>query len=161
MASVAQLNQALRAIIAGQRLGQPVFVRCLIQGSATEEELEAFLVQAADLIGDWLNQPLQRLYALGSSQSGEVSLSLHFDGGATALVSYDQCLRQDEDIDLMVVGNRGAAYHHGSFGNSFHEGSSFFPKVENLPAELTPILGLLKRSLRSGKPESVPAEPAS
>src|SRR5260370_42264794 len=109
-----QIDRAIRSVLASQRVGQPVFVRCIIQGSGTGHEVEKTLARVTGLISAWLNQQLQRIYALRASQGDGASLALQFRDGATALVSYRHEPRRGDDLDLMILGNHGAIYHEAS-----------------------------------------------
>ncbi len=159
MVSVAQIDRAIRSVLASQRVGQPVFVRCLIQGSATGYEVEKTLARVTGLMSAWLNQQLQRIYALGASQGEGANLALQFRDGATALVSYLHEPGRGDDLNLMILGNHGAIYHEGCSALMGDEVNPFFSGQEHPAVEVTPILDAVQRSLRSGQPESIFAEP--
>jgi hypothetical protein len=153
MSTLTHLHRAVQITLASQRLGKPVFVRyCLHRLSKIESPLLP-LVQAASLVREWLGQRLDRVYAVGTLESGQVSLTLQFRDGATALVSYARSQLRGDGVDLMVLGNRGALYH---------DASSEAPWDDVVPLDgdgADPQLqALIERALRTGKPQAVARE---
>lgn len=147
------LHNAVQATIAGKRCGTPVFVRYLLQGTDKAEAMLAKLAQVSATVRQWLSQPLVRLHAVGSTDSGQVSLTLQFRDGATALISYARGQPIGGGVDLMVLGNHGAIYHDFGSGNL---GAEVPATGQTKPDAL--LLAALKRALRSGKPEAMPTE---
>ena len=97
-------------------------------------------------------EPLERLYAIGTLESGQVSLTLYFRDGATALVSYALGVPRGNRVDLIVVGNRGAMYHDAGSASFSDEAA-----LREGPKD-TIVQAAIERALRSGKPELIPAE---
>jgi hypothetical protein len=149
MTTWADFQRAVQATIASKRLGKPVFVRCLVQGLDKPDSIAPKLATLAATVQDWLGQPLDRVYALGSAASGHVGLTLRFREGASAMVGYLRGQPRGSGVDLMVLGNHGAIYHDAGSSNLWE-----------LPAEtgVRPdpgLLAVIERALRSGKPETV------
>jgi hypothetical protein len=139
MATLAEVHGTVEATLATGRLGQPVFVRYLIQGAERDEAILAVLVRAADAARRWLDQSLTQLHAIGSLENGQVSATLQFDRGASAQITFARgSYRQ---LDLMVLGNHGALYHEDSLDGSAD--LEFHPQLRTV----------LERALRSGRPE--------
>src|SRR5947209_10247094 len=86
MTALADLHRAVQSTLASKRLGRPVFVRYLLCSRDRAEAALPRLVQLTAAVRDWFGQPLERLHANGSPKSGQVSLTLEFRGGGTALV---------------------------------------------------------------------------
>jgi hypothetical protein len=149
VASLADLHRTIQATLASKRLGQAVFVRYTIQGLDKAETVLPRLAQAAATIKDWLGQPLTRVYAVGSVESGQVALTLSFRDGATALVSFAHGQPLGDGVDLMVLGNHGAIYHDAGSANLWDEPATTDDKRDQV------IMGAIERALRSGKPEAV------
>jgi hypothetical protein len=146
MISLADLHRAVTSTLAGNRIGQPVFVRYLLHQPEPSESVVDHLAQLSATVHDWIAQPLDRVYALGSLESGHVSLSLQFRNGATALVSLAQGGPQPGGVDLLVLGNHGAIYHETAG-----------PAVLDLDARADRgICSLIARALISGQPETAP-----
>jgi hypothetical protein len=151
MPTLAELHRAVQAALAAKRVGRPVFVRYLLQGLDNNETARARLVEAAVVVRSWVDQPLERLYAL--SGGGQVSLTLQFRDGATALVSYARAQPRGDGVDVMVLGNHGAVYHDAGSARLWDEP----PAAPAGPADPA-ILAAVEKSLRSGKAEPVGKE---
>ena len=148
---LADLHRAVQATIASKRLGRPVFVRYTLQGQDKADSIAARLTQITAAVRQWIGQPLERIYAVGTAESGQVSLTLQFKDGATALVSYAGS--RLSGVDVMVLGNHGALYHDAGSGNQWAE-----PTAAALDRPDAALLTVIERALRSGKPEALAEE---
>jgi predicted dehydrogenase len=147
MAPLADLHRAVRAALAGGRLGTPVFVRYTLHGPQQPAEVVALLAQLTATVRDWVGQPLDRVHAVGSAESGQVALTLQFREGATALVSFARGRPHGPGADVLVLGNHGALYHGAGDANAWEEAGT-------LPEPPEPRLeAAIARALRSGSPE--------
>jgi hypothetical protein len=153
MTTLADLHRAVQTTLASKRLGTPVFVRYLQQGLDPGEAVVPRLARATAAVRDWLGQPLERLYAVGSADRGQVSLTLQFRGGATALVSYARGEPRGAGVDLMVLGNHGALYHDFGSANGWDETAA-----DDAGPDPT-LVTWIDRALRSGKPEAAEGKP--
>src|SRR5437879_5527695 len=88
MTSLADLHRAVQATLASKRLGRPVFVRYLLCSRDRAEAALPRLAQLTAAVRAWVGQPLERVHAAGTPRGGQVTLTLEFRGGATALVSW-------------------------------------------------------------------------
>jgi hypothetical protein len=149
MTTLADLHRAVQMTIASKRLGQPVFVRLTIQGLDRPEAVVSRLAQASSLVQQWLGQPLVQILALGSAESGQAALTLQFEQGATALVSFARGQPRGAGIDLMVLGNHGAIYHDSGTAQSWDE-----PAAELAEKPDPALTALIERALGSHKPEA-------
>jgi hypothetical protein len=150
MGQLADLHRTVQATLASKRLGQPVFVRYTIQGLDKAEAILPRLAHTAGTVKDWFGQPLTRVYAVGSVESGHVALTLSFRDGATALVSFAHGQPRGDGVDLMVLGNHGAIYHDAASAQLWDE-----PAAASGDKPDPVITGAVERALRSGKPEAV------
>jgi predicted dehydrogenase len=152
MPPLADLHRAVKTALAGKRLGRPVFVRYILQGPEKPEAVVPRLAQLVGVVRGWLGQLPERVYAVGSPADGQVSLTLQFREGATALVSFARGQPHGPGADVTVFGNHGALYHDAGDSNSWGE-------AEDLSDRPDPqVQAAIERSLRSGKPEPLPAE---
>ncbi len=150
MTTLADLHRAVQSTLASKRLGQTVFVRYLLHNQDRPDAALPRLAQLTAAVREWVGQPLERVYAVGAPKSGQVSLTLEFHGGATALVSWAAAPHRGDGIDLTVVGNRGALYHDA--------GSARLADAGALPpagAADKSLLAVLERAVRSGRPETL------
>src|SRR5262249_38912355 len=107
MTTLADLHRAVQATLASKRLGRPVFVRYLLHGPDRATAALPRLAQLTAAVRDWIGQSLERVHAVGSPKAGQVSLTLEFSGGATALVCWASSTAAGYGIDLTVLGNHG------------------------------------------------------
>jgi predicted dehydrogenase len=153
MPALADLHRAVRTTLAGKRLGRPVFVRYTLQGPEQPPAVAPRLAQLTAVVRDWLGQPLERVYAVGSADGGQVALTLQFRDGATAVISFARGRPQGPGADVLVLGNHGALYHDAGSANPWEEAGE-------LPARPDPQLqAVVERALRSGKPEPLSGGP--
>lgn len=151
MITLADLHRAVNATIQSKRLGRPVFARLTLQGP--DNPGVPLLAALSTLVRDWINQPLARLYAVGSLASGQVSLTWSFQDGATSVVTYSRCRPLGNGIDLMLIGNRGVIYHDFGSAEAWEESMA-----REGPKGVPAIQDAIERALRSGKPEPVAKE---
>jgi hypothetical protein len=152
MSTLADLHRAVQSTLASKRLGRLVFVRYLLCSRDKAEAALPRLAQLSATVRDWIGQPLERLHANGNPRGGQVSLTLEFRAGATALVSWASSPPRGDGLDLMILGNHGALYHDaGSAGLT--DDADLGPAG---PADKG-LLALLERAMRSGRPEAADA----
>lgn len=153
MSTLADLHRAVQTTLASKRLGEPVFVRYLLQSKEEGELVLSRLAVATSVIGHWLGDALDRLHAAGAVQNGQVSLTLQFRNGGTALVSFARGGNLEPVLDLMVLGNHGAIY----FRPEDERPPALGKVVDQLPDAA--LLDLIERALKSGKPEAIGGRP--
>lgn len=109
------LFQSVKAALDAGQVGVPVFVRCVAYTAASRDELTAALHQAAAVAGSWLNAEPRRVYVLGGEEAGQLTATLQYTGGQSALVSVNPVPPDGAArVDLMLLGNTGALYHESS-----------------------------------------------
>src|SRR5437588_12305016 len=111
MSTLADLHRAVQSTLASKRLGRPVFVRYLLCSQDKPEAALPRLAQLTAVVRDWIGQAVERVHAAGTPRGGQITLTLEFRGGATALVSWAAAPPRGDGIDLTVLGNHGALYH--------------------------------------------------
>jgi hypothetical protein len=151
--STADLHRAVQTTLASKRVGRPVFVRYLLQSLDKPDTIVPRLSQATATVRDWIGQPLGRLYAVGTVESGQVALTIEFLDGATALVSWSRCPPRGDGVDLMILGNHGAIYRDASAAEQWDE-----PAAAVEPPDAT-LRQAIERALQSGQPERLEAKP--
>jgi len=142
MPSLADLHRAVQSTLASKRLGTPVFVRYLFHGS---EAVLTRLTQTVNAIRGWISRDLDRLYALGSVKSGQITLTLEFQGGATALVGWSAGSGAGGGVDLTLLSNHGALYHDAG-GDRVWDAPPAKPDRD--------LTAWIERALRSNRPEA-------
>jgi hypothetical protein len=148
MLHVEALNRAVLDTLASKRLGTPVFVRYLFQTQDKPGAVSRRLAQTVAAIRGWVNQPLERIYALGQVKNRQWTLTVEFRGGATAVVGWSAGTAPDDGVDLMVLGNHGALYHDFGDRAQWHEGAAAGAAKPDAS-----LVTLIERALRSGRVE--------
>jgi hypothetical protein len=142
---LADLHRAVHATLTSKRLGTPVFVRYLLQTHDKANGSAGRLAQIAAVVRGWVGQVPERIYALGSGKARQISLTLEFPHGATALIAWSSGAQSG--VDLTVIGNRGALHHDVGGANLWDDAVQ---AAEDKPdAEL---VAWIERALRSGRP---------
>jgi hypothetical protein len=149
MTTLADLHRSVQTTLASKRLGTPVFVRYLYTGQEKTSAVLPRLAQIVDVVRAWINQVLERIYAIGTVKEGQVALTLEFRGGATALVSWAAGTPRGAGADLMVLGNHGALYHDAGSTNLWDEPA----RPPAMEVDKT-LLDWVERAVRTGRPEA-------
>ena len=142
----------MQSTIASKRIGKVVFVRYVLQGTPLPEPALLKLAAAVAAVGNWIGSSLDKLYGM-RGDGGQISLTLQFRDGATALVNFVHGPPRGNGVDLLVLGNHGAIYHDAGTASLWDE--------EKLTVEDNPrsaILTAIERALRSGKLEALGKE---
>lgn len=146
----ADLLQAVEELLASRRLGEPVFVRWLLLTPNPAADPVRQLAQVAGTIRRWFGVPLVQLYTAGTAAEGQVSVTLQFASGVSGLAVFARCPEDAEHLDLLILGNHGAAYHEATTGEAWEETTGPYPIDPDLQSAI-------QRSLDCGRPEVVPS----
>lgn len=104
------LHQIVQQAVTAQRVGVPVFVRWLVSTSTTDPR--TMLDHMLSTCASWLNAPVHRLHAKGHTEKGQITLSVLYERGQTALLTAHRLPQEAPTrVDLMLLGNKGAIYH--------------------------------------------------
>lgn len=147
MTTLADLHRAVQTTLASKRLGTPVFIRYLLQSPTKADAVVSRLALITATVRDWLSQPLERIYGIGSAKSGQISLTLECRGGATALVSWAGGVPRGDGVDLTILGNHGALYHDAGSANLWDETAA-----GSLGDADKTLVAAIAQALESGKP---------
>jgi hypothetical protein len=145
---LAHLEQRIAA--AAKKVGQVVFVRYLLHGRANKEECLAYLSRMARAASGWIGQKVVRVHAVGSAATGQLSLTLEYEGGASASLNYVGQDGPGDGVNILVLGNHGSITYDWGTGNSAPARADY---PEAAPG--TKFVDAVTRSLKSGRPESV------
>jgi hypothetical protein len=143
----ADLHRAVAAAIAGKHLGRPVFVRYTVQSADVGASAIDRAARTAGVVAGWIGEPIDRIFAVGSARDGCIALTLEFPGPATAAVCLVRSRPRGAGIDLMIVGNHGAAYFDSGAAEPWDQAPA--PPAEPAPAALS---AAIEKSLTAGKP---------
>ncbi len=152
------LYQTVKEILDTGRVGVPVFVRCVVQLPPDSGYMINTLARMLMLVGSWLKAMPSRIYAQSRYGSTQVTASVQYTGGQTAIVSVTSargsssrhCVENTSPrVDLILLGNKGALYHDGTA----------IPTEPDITFESLPVprwlISALEHSLQAGRPAIV------
>lgn len=148
MTTLADFHRAVQTTIASKRLGTPVFARYLYHSPLKGQAVLTRLAKTTAAVRDWLNTPLERILAQGSSASRHVTLTLEFRGGLAAVVTWIGTSGRGAGVDLTLLGNHGALYHDSGDGHLWDDA---FAADDAAPDR--DLLAWIERALKSSRPE--------
>ena len=139
------LKKSVQSVLEKERIGSPVFLRCVLHVAGDASNLLSSVAEMAALANGWMTSPPARVYAQGDAASTQVTVMVHYVGGQMALLSVNR-VDVETAIDLMLVGNKGVIYHETPVGRHYLNATS--PQLGDT-GELTEAIA---QSLESGQP---------
>ena len=144
-----QLHQIIEEIIDTGRVGVPVFVRCAAQLPPAKENMYDVLARVLTMAVSWLKASPLRVYVQIGDNLRKITATVQCTGGQTAVVSVNATPDATPQVDIMMLGNKGALYHDGDA----------LPPGFDIAAEPMPVpewlVDAVDRSLRAGKPVAI------
>ncbi|MGE0607422.1 MAG: Gfo/Idh/MocA family protein [Pirellulales bacterium] len=107
------LRQAVQGIIDAGRIGTPVAVRVVAHEFAAASSLDTRLAGLLEESCHWLKTEFEQIAALGSEESGQMSLLARCRGGQTVLATTGTFGAGLPLFELSVVGTRGVIHWRG------------------------------------------------
>jgi hypothetical protein len=157
LALLRSLQRSVQAALDTGHVGVPVFVRCVAQTSPDRAGLTEALGQAVAVAGSWLGAPARRVYVQGSVSAGQITATLEYAGGQSALVSVSPTPAEGAPrIDLLLLGSIGALYHEGSALSPAQLAAAGTPYAP-LPELPEGLRRALEQSMSTKAPVSVPS----
>ena len=139
------LKKSVQSVLEKERIGSPVFLRCVLHVAGDASNLLSSVAEMAALANGWMTSPPARVYAQGEADGTQVTVMVHYVGGQMALLSVNR-VDLETAIDLMLVGNKGVIYHETPIGRHYLNATS--PQLGDT-GELTEAIA---QSLESGQP---------
>ena len=140
------LYQTIKEIIDTGRVGTPVFVRFIAQIIPSDEHIIDILGSILSVIGLWLTAIPIRIYVQHRENTAQITASVEYENGQTAIVSVGIASALSSRINLMMLGSKGALYHNGE---DMPPGFDMDIELLSIPEWL---IDAIERSLFSGKP---------
>lgn len=138
------LKKAVDSLIDQDRIGSPVFVRCVLNVANTNSLLHS-AAEAVALSNGWLPSTPETLYAQGDVNDSQVTVMVKYNDGQMAVLSVNH-VETETAIDMMLVGNKGVIYHETPIGRHYLSGTP--PQLGNMQA----LAEEITKSLASGEP---------
>ncbi len=140
------LYETVKEILKSGRVGTPVFLRCSAQIESGDDYVEDVLVRILAMSCSWMEAVPLRVYAQNGKKSKQLTVTVHYVGGQTGIVSVNAAPDVEDSLYLMLLGNKGALYHDaGSLPPGFDITSESLP----VPEWLTEAV---MKSYETGKP---------
>jgi hypothetical protein len=139
------LKKSVQSVLEKDRIGSPVFLRCVLHITDEAESLLPPVAEVAALANEWIPSPPTSVYAQADVGTTQVTVMVHYVGGQMALLSVNRADMQTA-IDIMLVGNKGVIYHETPIGR--HYPNAVPPELGG-SGELTEVIA---QSLESGQP---------
>jgi len=147
MITPANYDRVVQTAIASRRIGTPVFVRFMLLLSNSPKSAPGTLAVASSRVRSWLDQTIESIFALGRIDTGQVSLTMRFAAGATALVTLARSPKPGPAFDLMILGTKGAIHHDPGHAQLVDEP---FDEPAGDPDPL--LVRWIEQALRTAKP---------
>ena len=142
------LKRAVQSVLETERIGSPVFLRCVFHAATDPQHLLPAAAELVALANGWLAASPENLYAQGSTDDTQITLMLGYATGEMALLSVNR-VETETALDIMLVGNRGVIYHETPIGR--HALNAVAPELTGAGA----LVDVIAESLESGQPVAV------
>ncbi len=139
------LKKSVQSVLEKDRIGSPVFLRCVLHVASDTANLLSSAAEVAALANAWIPSLPARVYAQGDADGTQITLTVHYVAGQMALLSVNR-VDVETAVDIMLVGNKGVIYHETPVGR--HYQNAIAPEL-NDAGELTEAI---TQSLESGQP---------
>lgn len=141
-------KQSVQSVLEKDRIGSPVFLRCVLHIAADTANLLPSAAEMTALANGWMPSTPARVYAQGDANGTQVTVMIHYVAGQMAVLSVNR-VDVDTAIDIMLVGNKGVIYHETPVGR--HYLNAITPEF----GETGELADAIRQSLETGQPVTV------
>ncbi|MDE0637573.1 MAG: hypothetical protein OXI43_17185 [Candidatus Poribacteria bacterium] len=142
------LKKSVDSVIEKDRIGSPVFLRCVLHIASDTSSLLQPTAEMVALSNRWIPSQPQRVYAKGDADATQVTVMVQYTDGQMAVLSINR-VETETAIDIMLVGNKGVIYHETPIGRNY---VSATPPQLDATGELTEVIA---DALATGQPITV------
>ena len=142
------LKKSVDSEIKKDRIGSPVFLRCVLNIVSETSSLLQPTSEIVALANRWIPSQQQSLYAQGNANATQVTVMVQYTDGQMAVLSINR-VDTETAIDIMLVGNKGVIYHETPIGR--HHLSATPPQLGSTGE----LIDTISESLASGQPIAV------
>lgn len=142
------LKKSVDSVIEKDRIGSPVFLRCVLNIASETSNLLQPTAEMVALSNGWMPSAPQRVYAQGDADAIQVTVMVQYTDGQMAVLSVNRVYTETA-IDIMLVGNKGVIYHETPIGRHYLSGTP--PQIGNT-GELSEVIA---QALATGQPIAV------
>ena len=112
------LKKSVQSVLDKERIGSPVFLRCVLHVAGEAANLLPSMTEVAALANGWIPSQPARVYAQGDAEGTQVTVMIHYVAGQMTLLSVNR-VDVETAIDIMLVGNKGVIYHETPVGRHY------------------------------------------
>lgn len=142
------LKKSVQSVLEKERIGSPVFLRCVLHVAGQGTNLLPSAAEMAALANGWMPSTPARVYAQGDADGTQVTIMIHYVAGQMAMLSINR-VDVETAVDVMLVGNKGVIYHETPVGR--HYLNAITPEF----GETGELADAIAQSLESGQPITV------
>ncbi len=139
------LKKSVDSVIEKDRIGSPVFLRCMLHIASETSSLLQPAAEIVALSNGWMPSQPQRIYAQGDVNATQVTLMIQYTDGQMAVLSVNR-VDTETAINIMLVGNKGVIYHETPIGRNYLSATP--PQLTDM-GELTAVIS---DALTTGQP---------
>ncbi len=122
------LKKSVQSVIDEDRIGSPVFLRCVLNITSEASSLLQPAAEIVALSNGWMPSQPQSIYAQGDVDATQVTVMVKYADGQMTMLSINR-VDTETGIDIMLVGNKGVIYHETPLGR--HYLSTTPPQLRN------------------------------
>jgi hypothetical protein len=112
------LEKSVQSVIDEDRIGSPVFLRCVFNIASEASSLLQPTAEIVALSNGWMPSQPQSIYAQGDVDATQVTVMVKYAAGQMAVLSINR-VDTETGIDIMLVGNKGVIYHETPLGRHY------------------------------------------
>ena len=116
------LKIAVDSVIEKERIGSPVFLRCVLHVASDTTDLLQSAAEVFALSNSWLPSEPESIYAQSDGDKVQVTVMVQYAGGQMAVLSVNR-VDVDTAIDIMLIGNKGTIYYETPIGRHYLSGN--------------------------------------
>lgn len=116
------LQKAVDSVIEKERIGSPVFLRCVLH---VADDITDLLQPASDifaLANSWMPSKPQHIYVQSNNEKVQITVMVKYATGQMAALSVNR-VDVETAIDIMLIGNKGTIYHETPIGRHHLSGN--------------------------------------
>lgn len=112
------LKNSVNSVIEKDRIGSPVFLRCVLNLASETDNLLQPTAEIVSLSNGWIPSNPQTVYAQGDLNATQVTVMVKYVDGQMSVLCVNR-VETETAIDMMLVGNKGVIYHETPIGRHY------------------------------------------
>lgn len=139
------LKKSVDSVIEKDRIGSPVFLRCVLNVLSEKNSLLQPTAEIVALSNGWIMSDPQTIYASGDANATQVTVMVKYVDGQMSVLSVNRVVTETA-IDIMLVGTKGVIYHETPIGRHYLSGTP--PQLGRTEA----LTDSIAQALETGQP---------